>query len=98
MSVSNRVICLPHDNVAVLLHFYFMLQQSIILLLFFFFFLFSDCFFRQEEFNFALQDYHQALELDPHDETIKSRISVIHNEFGVSAYQDKMYNVSTQLQ
>ena len=56
--------------------------------------LFSDCFFRQEEFNFSLQDYHQALELDPNDETIKSRISVIHNEFGVSAYQDKMYSVS----
>ena len=55
---------------------------------------FSDCFFRQEEFNFSLQDYHQALELDPNDETIKSRISVIHNEFGVSAYQDKMYSVS----
>ena len=55
----------------------------------------TDCFFRQEEFNFALQDYHQALELDPHNETIKSRISVIHNEFGVSAYQEKMYSVST---
>ena len=59
-----------------------------------FFQYFSDCFFRQEEFNFSLQDYHQALELDPNDETIKSRISVIHNEFGVSAYQDKMYSVS----
>lgn len=51
----------------------------------------GDCFFRQEEFNFALQDYHQALELDPKDDTVKSRISVIHNEFGVSAYQEKLY-------
>lgn len=51
----------------------------------------GDCFFRQEEYNFAMQDYEQALELDPNDETIKSRISVIHNEFGVAAYQDKRF-------
>lgn len=59
-----------------------------------FLFLISDCFFRQEDFNFAMQDYQQALEIDPLDETIKSRISVIHNEFGVTAYQEKMFAVS----
>ncbi|KAL4219087.1 Tetratricopeptide repeat protein 16 [Mactra antiquata] len=52
----------------------------------------GDCFFRQEEYNFAMQDYQQALELDTNDETIKSRISVIHNEFGVSAYQEKQFS------
>jgi tetratricopeptide (TPR) repeat protein len=56
--------------------------------------IFSDCFFRQNDFNFALQDYSQALELDPDDENIKSRISVIYNEFGVTAYQDKNFSVS----
>lgn len=55
--------------------------------------LFTDCFFRQEEYNFAMQDYEQALELDPTNETIKSRISVIHNEFGVAAYQEKRFSV-----
>ncbi|XP_061164598.1 tetratricopeptide repeat protein 16-like isoform X1 [Saccostrea echinata] len=52
----------------------------------------GDCFFRQNDFNFALQDYCQALELDPADDNIKSRISVIYNEFGVTAYQDKNYS------
>ena len=45
--------------------------------------------------NFALQDYNQALEIDPNDQSIKSRISVIHNEFGINAYQEKNYTVST---
>ncbi|XP_056011713.1 tetratricopeptide repeat protein 16-like isoform X2 [Ostrea edulis] len=52
----------------------------------------GDCFFRQNDFNFALQDYCQALELDSDDENIKSRISVIYNEFGVTAYQDKNFS------
>lgn len=41
-----------------------------------------------------MQDYEQALELDPTDMTVKSRISVIHNEFGVAAYQEKRFSVS----
>lgn len=60
-------------------------------------FFFSDCFFRQNDFNFALQDYSQALELDPDDENIKARISVIYNEFGVTAYQDKNFPVKLVL-
>ena len=51
--------------------------------------LFSDCFFKQGELNFALADYHQALELDPYDMTVKKRCSIIHNEFGVAEYQQK---------
>ncbi|GFR68898.1 tetratricopeptide repeat protein 16 [Elysia marginata] len=51
----------------------------------------GDCFFKQSELTFALQDYHQALELDPQDSAVKARISVVHNEFGVEQYQDKNY-------
>ena len=58
------------------------------------YFLLLDCFFRQEEYNFAMQDYQQALDIDPQDETIRSRISVIHNEFGVTSYQEKIFSVS----
>ncbi|KAL8608187.1 hypothetical protein ACOMHN_016642 [Nucella lapillus] len=51
----------------------------------------GDCFFKQGELNFALQDYHQALELDGSDAAVGARVSVIHNEFGVNLYQDKNY-------
>ncbi|KAK3728661.1 hypothetical protein RRG08_041846 [Elysia crispata] len=51
----------------------------------------GDCFFKQSELTFALQDYHQALELDPLDTAVKARISVVHNEFGVEQYQEKNY-------
>ncbi|KAK3593686.1 hypothetical protein CHS0354_013583 [Potamilus streckersoni] len=51
----------------------------------------GDCFFRQGDLNFALQDYHQALDLDEKDQSIKSRISLIHNELGVTANQEKNY-------
>ncbi|XP_050389165.1 tetratricopeptide repeat protein 16 [Patella vulgata] len=52
----------------------------------------GDCFLKQDELNFALQDYHQALEIDGQDAFIRTRISVIHAEFAHSAYQDKNYN------
>lgn len=51
----------------------------------------GDCFFKQGELTFAMQDYMQALELDISDTAVKVRISVLHNEFGVNAYQDKDY-------
>ncbi|ESO83748.1 hypothetical protein LOTGIDRAFT_236422 [Lottia gigantea] len=54
----------------------------------------GDCFLKQDELNFALQDYHQALELDPSDVYIKTRISVIHAEFAYTAYQEKNYSES----
>ena len=34
--------------------------------------------------QFALADYHQALEIDPMDENIRSRIAIIHNEYGIA--------------
>lgn len=57
-------------------------------------FIFSDCFFRQGDYNFALQDYHQALDLDSMDSNVKNRVSVIYNEYATVAYQDKNYPVS----
>lgn len=51
----------------------------------------GDCFFRQGDYNFALQDYHQALDLDGNDTNVKNRVSVIYNEFATTAYQDKNY-------
>ncbi|XP_013419989.1 tetratricopeptide repeat protein 16 [Lingula anatina] len=51
----------------------------------------GDCFFRLGEINFALADYHQALELDPMNQNVKTRISIIHNEYGVADYTDKKY-------
>lgn len=51
----------------------------------------GDCFFRQGDYNFALQDYHQALDLDPMDSNVKNRVSVIYNEYATAAYQDKNY-------
>lgn len=58
------------------------------------FFFVSDCFYKQNELSFALEDYDQALELDPQDTAIKTRISAIHNEFGANFLQDKNYAVS----
>lgn len=51
----------------------------------------GDCFFRQGDYNFALQDYHQALDLDANDNNVKTRVSVIYNEYATVAYQDKNY-------
>ncbi|XP_074655827.1 uncharacterized protein LOC141909320 [Tubulanus polymorphus] len=51
----------------------------------------GDCFYRQGDLHFSLADYHQALEIDPYDTSIRSRISVIHNEFGVMEYQDRNF-------
>ena len=53
---------------------------------------FTDCFFRTGDYQFALADYHQALELDPTDDSVRVRISVIHNEYGTFEYQNKNYS------
>ncbi|XP_022085210.1 uncharacterized protein LOC110976332 [Acanthaster planci] len=50
-----------------------------------------DCFFRLNELHFALADYHQALELDNGDWTIRSRIASIHSEFGLLDYEEHSY-------
>ncbi|KAF6022679.1 TTC16 [Bugula neritina] len=52
----------------------------------------GDCFFRSNDLQFALADYHQGLELDPADDSIRVRISVIHNEYGSQEYQNKNYS------
>ena len=52
---------------------------------------FSDCFFRQQNLQFALADYHQALELDARDEATRNRVAVVHNEYGILDFQDKAY-------
>ncbi|XP_038063686.1 uncharacterized protein LOC119734321 [Patiria miniata] len=51
----------------------------------------GDCFFRLNELHFALADYHQALELDNTDWTIRSRIASIHSEFGLMDYEEHSY-------
>ncbi|XP_070531756.1 uncharacterized protein [Ptychodera flava] len=51
----------------------------------------GDCFFKQDELQFALADYHQALELDQEDWTIRARIANIHNEFGLLDYDERSY-------
>ncbi|XP_046845454.1 tetratricopeptide repeat protein 16-like [Xenia sp. Carnegie-2017] len=56
----------------------------------------GDCFFRTFEFNFALNDYNQALELDPKDSSIKVRLSVVYNELGLLSYTDKRYDDAYQ--
>ena len=41
--------------------------------------------------SFALADYQQALELDPHDWVIISRISLVHHQYGIKEYTNKRY-------
>jgi len=41
--------------------------------------------------SFALADYQQALELDPHDWVIISRISLVHHQYGIKEYTNKHY-------
>lgn len=53
----------------------------------------GDCFFKEGNLQFALADYHQALELDEVDHVVRGRIAVIHNEYGLLDYQDKKYKV-----
>lgn len=51
----------------------------------------TDCFFRLGELHFSLADYHQALELDPHDSMVRARIAAIHGEFGSIDYEEHSY-------
>ena len=53
----------------------------------------GDCFFRESNLQFALADYHQALEIDPHDKTVHKRIGIVHNEYGVHEYLEKRNKV-----
>ena len=51
----------------------------------------GDCFRMVGYLNFALADYQQALELDPTDWVIISRISLVHHQYGIKEYSDKHY-------
>ena len=53
--------------------------------------LFSDCFFRLNELHFALSDYQQALEMDSSDWSVRCRLSIVYNEFGILEYYDRHY-------
>uniref|UniRef100_H2YQ59 Uncharacterized protein n=1 Tax=Ciona savignyi TaxID=51511 RepID=H2YQ59_CIOSA len=51
----------------------------------------GDCFFKLNDLGFALADYQQALEIDPACWNIKCRVAVVHNELGITAYQERRY-------
>nr|CAB3267325.1 tetratricopeptide repeat protein 16-like [Phallusia mammillata] len=51
----------------------------------------GDCFFKINDLSFALADYQQALEIDSTCWNTRCRIAVVHNEFGILAYQDRQY-------
>ncbi|XP_041756647.1 tetratricopeptide repeat protein 16 isoform X2 [Coregonus clupeaformis] len=51
----------------------------------------GDCFFKQDEWEFALADYQQAEEITPDDQFIWIRLAVIHNTLGTNCYQDRKY-------
>lgn len=51
----------------------------------------GDCFFRLNELHFALSDYQQALEMDSNDWSVRCRLSVVYNEFGILEYYDRHY-------
>lgn len=48
----------------------------------------ADCFFQQDEWEFALADNQQAEEMSPDDQAIWIRLAVIHNTLGTHCYQD----------
>ena len=52
----------------------------------FFFFIFSDCFYRLGNLQFALSDYQQALELEPTDWQVYCRVAVVYCEIGVELF------------
>ncbi|XP_062399983.1 tetratricopeptide repeat protein 16-like [Sardina pilchardus] len=51
----------------------------------------GDCFFKQGDLTFALADYQQAEELDPHNEAIWARLAVVHNTLGLQSQKDRKY-------
>lgn len=47
-----------------------------------------DCFFKQSEWSYALADYQQAEEMQPHDPAVRRRLAVLHNTLGSSCFKD----------
>ncbi|KAH9499692.1 Tetratricopeptide repeat protein 16 [Bulinus truncatus] len=52
----------------------------------------GDCFYKQGEVTFALEDYYLVLELDPNCVAVKSRIAAIHREMGDNLFDEKKYS------
>ncbi|KAK1792320.1 hypothetical protein P4O66_012269 [Electrophorus voltai] len=56
----------------------------------------GDCFYKQKEWHFALADYQQADELDPHSTTIRLRLATIHNTLGLNSYNDLKFQEAVE--
>jgi tetratricopeptide (TPR) repeat protein len=56
----------------------------------------GDCFCKKNETQFAILDFEQALELDPHDQTVSRRIGKICYEMAVKKYDNKEYEEATK--
>ena len=56
----------------------------------------GDCFYCMRELHYSLSDYAQALELDPNDMDVHSRVSVIHCELGVDEFEQQHYKKATE--
>ncbi|KAL0979611.1 hypothetical protein UPYG_G00187270 [Umbra pygmaea] len=51
----------------------------------------GDCFFKQDNWEFALADYQQAKDISPEDQAIWNRLAVVHNTLGTHCYQEQKY-------
>ncbi|XP_063051105.1 tetratricopeptide repeat protein 16-like [Engraulis encrasicolus] len=51
----------------------------------------GDCFFKQGDLCFALADYQQAEELDPHNRAIHARLAVTHNSLGMQSQANRQF-------
>ncbi|XP_026858713.2 tetratricopeptide repeat protein 16 [Electrophorus electricus] len=56
----------------------------------------GDCFYKQKEWHFALADYQQADELDPHSTSIRLRLATIHNTLGLNSYNDLKFQEAVE--
>ena len=57
-------------------------------------FIVIDCFFKHGDVDFALADYHQALEMDPSNQVAHSRVAVVYSQQASELFEDKLYVVS----
>lgn len=51
----------------------------------------AECFYQKMKYNFSLQDYQQALELDPNDTSILPKIASVYYVIGVEKYMNRNY-------
>lgn len=51
----------------------------------------AECFYQQMKYNFSLQDYQQALELDPDDMSILPKIASVYYLIGMENYVERNY-------